>query len=117
MRASQFPVVGRALNWQGQPQAQLQLPISSPAIRHSVPVAALIRHPPVWPISGRLYRAASRPVAGLVAQSTTRYNSGAAKEAGKCPRVTFAPDRDAEPPARQGLWSTVSASTSREIVP
>src|ERR1700757_1231177 len=41
-RASQCPVVGGALNWQGQPQLQLQLPTSSPAIRHLIFVGSLI---------------------------------------------------------------------------
>lgn len=35
-RASQRPVVGSALNWQGHPQAQLQLAISSPDILQDV---------------------------------------------------------------------------------
>src|SRR6059036_2220887 len=37
MIASHWPLVGSALNWQGQPQAQLQLVISSPASLHSTP--------------------------------------------------------------------------------
>jgi hypothetical protein len=37
-----YPVVGSALNWQGQPQLQLQLPTSSPAIRHLIFVGSLI---------------------------------------------------------------------------
>src|ERR1700758_3733612 len=41
-RASQCPVIGRALNWQGQPQLQLQFATSSPAIRHEVFVGWLI---------------------------------------------------------------------------
>src|ERR1700731_2395625 len=41
-RASQCPVVGSALNWQGQPQLQLQLPTSSPAICHLIFVGSLI---------------------------------------------------------------------------
>jgi hypothetical protein len=40
--ASHCPVVGSALNWQGQPQLQLQLTTSSPAIRHLVFVGSLI---------------------------------------------------------------------------
>jgi hypothetical protein len=40
--ASHCPVVGSALNWQGQPQLQLQLTTSSPAIRHEVFVDSLI---------------------------------------------------------------------------
>jgi hypothetical protein len=36
------PVVGSALNWQGQPQLQLQLTTCSPAIRHLILVASLI---------------------------------------------------------------------------
>src|SRR5258708_7511856 len=40
--ASQCPVVGSALNWQGQPQLQLQFTISSPAIRHLIFVGSLI---------------------------------------------------------------------------
>ena len=35
-KASHRPVVGRALNWQGHPQAQLQLAISSPEMLHWV---------------------------------------------------------------------------------
>src|SRR5437879_1669665 len=42
INASHRPVVGKALNWQGQPQAQLQFATSSPAIRHLVLVAAPI---------------------------------------------------------------------------
>jgi hypothetical protein len=34
--ASQRPWVGSALNWQGQPHAQLQVPDSSPTIRQGV---------------------------------------------------------------------------------
>jgi hypothetical protein len=41
-KASQRPVVGNALNWQGQPQLQLQLAASSPAIRHLIFVGSLI---------------------------------------------------------------------------
>src|ERR1700726_31330 len=41
-KASQRPVVGSALNWQGQPQSQLQLANSSPAIRHLILVSSLI---------------------------------------------------------------------------
>jgi hypothetical protein len=41
-KASQRPVVGSALNWQGQPQLQLQLANSSPAIRHLIFVGSLI---------------------------------------------------------------------------
>src|ERR1700756_5698332 len=41
-RASHCPVVGSALNWQGQPQLQLQLTTSSPAIRHLIFVGSLI---------------------------------------------------------------------------
>ncbi len=40
--ASQRPWVGRALNWQGQPQAQLQLPTSSPTRRQGVFAVVLI---------------------------------------------------------------------------
>jgi hypothetical protein len=40
--ASHWPVVGSALNWQGQPQLQLQLTTSSPAIRHLIFVGSLI---------------------------------------------------------------------------
>jgi hypothetical protein len=40
--ASHCPVVGSALNWHGQPQLQLQLTTSSPAIRHLVFVGSLI---------------------------------------------------------------------------
>src|SRR3981081_2746683 len=40
--ASHCPVVGSALNWQGQPQLQLQLTTSSPAIRHLIFVGSLI---------------------------------------------------------------------------
>ena len=40
--ASQWSVVGSALNWQGQPQLQLQFTISSPAIRHLIFVGSLI---------------------------------------------------------------------------
>jgi hypothetical protein len=40
--ASQCPVVGSALNWQGQPQLQLQLTTCSPAIRHLIFVGSLI---------------------------------------------------------------------------
>src|SRR5260221_8268737 len=40
--ASQCPVVGSALNWQGQPQLQLQFTISSPAVRHLIFVGSLI---------------------------------------------------------------------------
>jgi hypothetical protein len=47
-KASQRPVVGSALNWQGQPQLQLQLANSSPAIRHLIfvgsPVFLLLYH-------------------------------------------------------------------------
>ena len=39
---SHRPVVGSALNWQGQPQLQLQLTTCSPAIRHVILVASLI---------------------------------------------------------------------------
>src|SRR5260370_40938328 len=39
-KASQRPVVGSALNWQGQPQSQLQLANSSPAIRHLILVGS-----------------------------------------------------------------------------
>jgi hypothetical protein len=35
--ARQSPWVGNALNWQGQPQAQLQVLISSPRMRQSIP--------------------------------------------------------------------------------
>ena len=35
-KASQRPVVGSALNWHGHPQAQLQLPISSPEMLQGV---------------------------------------------------------------------------------
>src|SRR6266481_3678120 len=41
-KASQRPVVGSALNWQGQPQLQLQLANSSPAIRHLIFVGSPI---------------------------------------------------------------------------
>ena len=41
-KASHCPVVGSALNWQGQPQLQLQLASSSPAIRHLICVVSLI---------------------------------------------------------------------------
>jgi hypothetical protein len=41
-KASQRPGVGKALNWQGQPQLQLQLAASSPAIRHLIFVGSLI---------------------------------------------------------------------------
>jgi hypothetical protein len=34
--ARQFPRVGKALNWQGHPQSQLQLAISGPRMRHSM---------------------------------------------------------------------------------
>jgi hypothetical protein len=34
--------VGSALNWQGQPQLQLQLANSSPAIRHLIFAGSLI---------------------------------------------------------------------------
>jgi hypothetical protein len=40
--ASQCPVVGSALNWQGQPQLQLQFTTSSPAICHLIFVGSLI---------------------------------------------------------------------------
>jgi hypothetical protein len=40
--ASHCPVVGSALNWHGQPQLQLQLTTSSPAIRHLIFVGSLI---------------------------------------------------------------------------
>src|ERR1700756_2854640 len=40
--ASHCPVVGSALNWQGQPQLQLQLTTCSPAIRHLIFVGSLI---------------------------------------------------------------------------
>src|SRR5690348_2581058 len=39
---SHRPVVGSALNWQGQPQLQLQLTTCSPAIRHLILAASLI---------------------------------------------------------------------------
>src|SRR6266481_4931050 len=39
---SHRPVVGSALNWQGQPQLQLQLTTCSPAIRHLILVGVLI---------------------------------------------------------------------------
>src|SRR5262245_27614004 len=39
---SQYPRVGRALNWQGHPQAQLQVTTSSPVMYQSVFTAALI---------------------------------------------------------------------------
>ena len=39
---SHCPLVGRALNWQGQPHAQLQLPISSPLMRHAGLVGAVM---------------------------------------------------------------------------
>src|SRR5438093_6865448 len=37
------PVVGKALNWHGQPQAQLQLTTSSPLIRQVVLIASAMR--------------------------------------------------------------------------
>src|SRR5437763_8866397 len=47
-RASHRPVVGSALNWQGQPHAQLHVATSSATIRHEVFVAvAVITPPPV----------------------------------------------------------------------
>jgi hypothetical protein len=45
--ASQRPVVGNALNWQGQPQLQLQLANSSPAIRHFIRAGPLIFSTPL----------------------------------------------------------------------
>jgi hypothetical protein len=45
--ASQRPVVGNALNWQGQPQLQLQLANSSPAIRHLIFFGSLIFYLPI----------------------------------------------------------------------
>src|ERR1700675_3799982 len=41
-KASHCPVVGSALNWQGQPQLQLQLENSSPTIRHLICVGSPI---------------------------------------------------------------------------
>jgi arsenate reductase len=41
MVARQSPLVGSALNWQGQPQLQLQLVRLSPRIRHSVKAMAV----------------------------------------------------------------------------
>src|SRR5215472_12627894 len=54
-KASQRPVVGSALNWQGQSQLQLQLANSSPAIRHVICVGSPVFccfMSPLLPIKG-----------------------------------------------------------------
>src|SRR5271169_1259066 len=45
---SHMPFVGSALNWQGQPQAQLQLTTSSPAILHLILFIGLASRTPQY---------------------------------------------------------------------